>query len=204
MSLKKTIMLSLTGLLICSLTSCFRPPHNHFQHYPFTLYTGCCGKVTSSILRRNDRLALIKELQNQDIQFVQYGDTKTLIVPTDKYFRFNSAQINDICYPGLFNIVKLIKLYPKSTIYIAGFTDNIGSEKHKKTLSQARAEAMLTYLWAHNIPAQCLNAEGYGDKHAISNNKIIHGSAQNRRLEIQWFQDRLAQVAPPPYVGLTK
>ena len=57
---------------------------------------------------------------------------------------------------------------------------------HKKTLSQAQAEAMLTFLWANGINANRLHAEGYGDSHTISDNHIIHGSAQNRRLEIQW------------------
>lgn len=203
MSLNRSIIRLMAAIFfLCSLASCFKPPHNHFKPYPLVLRTECCGKVTSSILRKNNRLALINELQKQDVQFIEYGDTKTLIVPTDKYFRFNSAQLSELCYPGLFNIVKLLKYYPNNTIYVAGFTDNIGSEKHKNKLSQARAEAMLTYLWAHNIPARCLNAEGYGEKYAISNNKIVHGSAQNRRVEIQWFLDRLPQAAPA--VGLTK
>ena len=83
----------------------------------------------------------------------------------------------------------MLKRYPHSTIYVAGFTDDIGSHEDKVKLTQARAEAMLTFLWANAISAKRLNAEGYGSKHAIGDNHLIHGSAYNRRLEIQWFRD---------------
>ena len=109
-----------------------------------------------------------------------------LIVPTDKYFEFNSPKLNDICYQGLNEIVKMVKLYPCSTIYVAAFTDNIGSYEHKKRLSQAQAETMLTFLWANGIKAEQLNAEGFGDQYSIGDNTLIHGSAYNRRIEIQW------------------
>ena len=131
--------------------------------------------------------AIIKQLERQSVQYVQYGDTHTLIVPTDKYFRINSANLNDLAYPGLNNIAKLILKYPHTHIYVAGFTDDIGSNMHRRKLSQARAEAMLTFLWANGISAQRLEAEGYGKKFPVGDNNLIHGSAYNRRIEIQWF-----------------
>jgi flagellar motor protein MotB len=69
-------------------------------------------------------------------------------------------------------------------------------------LSQAQAETILTFLWANNIPAMLLKAEGYGDKNAVSDNTLIHGSAQNRRIEIQWFTGLVAQA--PPQIMYTK
>ncbi|MDI1352690.1 MAG: OmpA family protein, partial [bacterium] len=95
------------------------------------------------------------------------------------------------------NIIKLLKLYPQSPIYVAVFTDNVGTREHKKRLSQAQAETMLTFLWANDIQAMRLKAEGYGDKNDISDNHWIHGSAQNRRIEIQWFTGIVAQAQRP-------
>lgn len=147
------------------------------------------GGLTGAVIgkQRDTKQHIIKELKEHDIQYVQYGDTMTLVVPTDRYFRFNSPRINDLCYPGLLKIIKLLKFYKCSPIYVAGFTDDIGSKHHKRMLSQAQAEAMITFLWAYGIPAQRLNAEGYADQHPIGNNDTIRGSAYNRRLEIQWF-----------------
>lgn len=154
---------------------------------PTLIGTGIgAAAFTAHGLSKESKNSVIQRLKKSNIQYVQYGDTMTLIVPTDRYFLFNSPRLNELCHPGLALIVKLLAFYPDSTIYVAGFTDNIGSSYHKKMLSQARADSMLTFLWANNRKAYQLNAAGYGDKHSISDNKIIHGSAQNRRIEIQW------------------
>ncbi len=200
------------SLLFSTLTGCFHPPYNNFNEDKRTLRqtafgtgvgagagwvigtvagtasTGLAiGALTGAAIAvsKNSKRAIIKELSQQDIQFIEYGNTSTVVVPTDHYFVFDTPHLNDICYPGLISILRLLKYYPDSTIYVAGFTDNVGSRHHKKMLSQARAEAMLTFLWANDIQAQRLQAEGYADKNTIGDNKLIHGSAYNRRLEIQ-------------------
>ncbi len=211
------------GLMVCLLSSCFRPPYNNFRTDPraarktgggaaFGATVGSLtgGTVTGALiggaigggvgatigLYKDSKPAIVKELRKQDIDFVEYGDTMTLYVPTDKYYMFASPRLNELCYPGLNNIVRLLKLYPNSPIYVAGFTDDVGSRYHKRLLSQAQAETMLSFLWANNIQAYRLKAEGYGDKHAVSENSLIHGSAQNRRIEIQWFTGLVAQAQP--------
>ena len=188
MSVFKTLQQAgITGLLLLLLTSCYQPPFNNFK--PFT---GLPPKNDQNNLIRpyfGSQQTLIRELSRQDIQFVKYGDTMTLIVPTDRYFLFESPKLNQVCYAGLVNIVQLLKKYPDSTIYVAGFTDDIGSKFAKNHLTQARAEAMLTFLWANNIPAKFLHPEGYGSKYPVGDNNLIHGSAHNRRLEIQWFSN---------------
>lgn len=182
------------GLISCLLSSCFHPPFNDFIGPSGRKSTAGATGGPAGILK-GSKPSLIRQLQKQNIQYVEYGDTMTLIVPTDKYYMFNSPRLNEICYPGLNNIVRLLRLYPQSPIYVAGFTDNVGSARHKKLLSQSQAETMLTFLWANNISARRLKAEGYADKNAISDNRIMHGSAQNRRIEIQWFTG--VRVKPP-------
>lgn len=170
-------------IIICLssiLTSCYHPPYNNFRKNPprFT-----------HMFRETER-EIIHNLSNFDIQFVKYGDTNVLIIPTDHYFMNNSARINELCYKGLYTITRLLKLYHCSTFYIAGFTDNVGTRAHKKQLSQAQAEAIMTFLWANHVPSCRLRAEGYGDHNSIASNATIHGSALNRRVEIQWVNSR--------------
>lgn len=181
------------SLLSLALTACFNPPFNPpFNDFKKT--TPSASKnlqaMTEAVVTvagsSQDNGSLIRELQKHDIEYIRYGDTMALIVPTDHYFEFNSAKLNDICYEGLNAIIKMLKLYPCSTIYVAGFTDNVGAYAHKKRLSQAQAEAMLTFLWANHIQAKRLKAEGFADKFNIGDNHLIHGSAFNRRIEIQW------------------
>lgn len=195
------------------LSGCFKPPYNNFQedkrnvkHIAATTAAGASlgavagiavgnagpgaiiGGIVGGILgyQKTSLKNLIIELRKQDIQFINYGDTITLLIPTDKYYRFNSPRLNAICYPGLVNVINLLRHFKDCPINVAGFTDNIGTKHHKRMLTQARAETMLTFLWAHGITAQRLHAQGYQDKHTIGNNEFIRGSAYNRRIEIQW------------------
>lgn len=189
---KKIQLAGITSLLVSLLTSCYQPPYNNFQPYnnlPLSKQKQGYKAYVGS------EQQLITDLNANDIEFIQYGDTRTLIVPTDRYFIFNTPKLNDICYVGLERIIQMLKQYPHSTIYVAGFTDNVGTKFAKNELTQARAEAMLTFLWANGIPAKRLEAEGYGSKYPVANNRLIHGSAQNRRLEIQWFNDPKATYA---------
>jgi outer membrane protein OmpA-like peptidoglycan-associated protein len=198
------------SLLSLTLSGCFQPPYNNFQEdqkrsrdlAKYGLIGIGAGTILSGVSAvggavggaagigiaqyKNRKQAIINDLRAQDIEVIQYGDTITLLVPTDRYFIFNGAHLNDISYKGLNDIVRLVKSTSCGPIYVAGFTDNVGTRYHKNKLSQAQAEAMLTFLWAHDIPAQRFRAEGYGDKHAIGDNNLIHGSAYNRRIEIQW------------------
>ena len=145
------------------------------------------GLGTANSIYHTTKPAIIDELTQTNIQYIEYGDSMTLIVPTDHYFVANSSQLNDICFRGLNAIIKLLALYPCSQIYVSGFTDDVGSQVHQLKLSRAQAETMLTFLWANNIKAKYLNAAGYGAAHTIGDNHWIHGSAYNRRIEIKWF-----------------
>jgi len=174
-------------LLPLALAGCFNPPFNDFKRdmRPFG---------PSAIFPTSMRAALIKKLNREGIQFVKYGDQNTLVIPTDRFYIFNSPHLNDICYPGLNDSVALIKTHHYGKIYVAGFTDNVGTEEQKDKLSTARAETMLTFLWANNIPAEKLLAEGYGKEHSIGDNHYIHSSAYNRRIEIQWSSETSQQT----------
>lgn len=125
-------------------------------------------------------------LKQQKVEVVEYGDTMTLIVPTDIYYVFDTAELNDLQYEGLHNILKLIQHYPQSRINIVGFTDDVGSWRHKKKLSLQRAQMMRTFLWANGVQLQRLSAVGYADHYDIAENTTVWGSEMNRRIEIQW------------------
>lgn len=174
---KREILLTLVFAAVCA--GCSKPPapetdNNYDQSsYDFRLY-------------KSHKNYLIDKLKDQDIQYVKYGDTNTLTIPTDKYFSFDSKELNDMCYTGLNTVVKLLKQSPTSQINVAAFSDDTGSAKSQTNLTQARAEQIVTFLWANGIPATKLKAQGLGSKFATGSNKQIHSSSYNRRVEIQW------------------
>ncbi len=198
------------SIFMLTLNACNKPPYNDFEKdqpkvkkpaygtalgavigavFGATFIGTVVGgvAVTAVTLYKTSREAALKELSKDGIQFVQYGDKCTLIVPTDRYYMFNRSEFNNICYKGLNDIIRLIKFYPKTKIYIAGFTDDVGYPYSNLKLSKARAETMLTFLWAHDIPAEMLHADGFAERLDVGDNNLIRGSAYNRRIEIQWY-----------------
>jgi outer membrane protein OmpA-like peptidoglycan-associated protein len=152
------------------------PYENYISHYAYRL----------AHYRKKDKRYLVQMLFQNNIQFIQYKDTITLVVPTDQYFEFNSDKLNEREETALNYVVNLIHLYPCTTVYVAAFSDNIGTRHQRNFKTQSQAESMVTYLWANSIPAEYLRATGLGSRFPIADNQTIRGSAMNRHLEIQW------------------
>ena len=68
---------------------------------------------------------------------------------------------------------------------LSGHTDNTGSAAINETLSQQRAEAVVTYLKNKGIVATRLTAKGYGASKPVNSNSSDEGRQQNRRTEFE-------------------
>lgn len=82
-------------------------------------------------------------------------------------------------------LVKLMKDVPNLKVEISGHTDNTGSAKLNKSLSQSRAQAVVTYLTKKGIAASRMTAKGYGPSAPITSNGTADGRQQNRRTEFE-------------------
>ncbi|MDP3558823.1 MAG: OmpA family protein [Legionellaceae bacterium] len=202
------------------LSSCYGPPYHQFEPEKDTTsiaaHTAAGTGIGAAIgvaagatlvgagvglgaggvagLIKNSRPYLIRKLAEENIQTIDYLGTTTLIIPTDIYFVSKSARLDDLKHVGLENVIRLIQASPHHTIYVAGFSDHIGSAQQRYMRSDAYANAIITFLWANGIPAKHLSLQGYGDTFTIADPQTIHGDAQNRHVEIQWH------VKPNPAV----
>lgn len=100
-------------------------------------------------------------------------------------FEFNSAKLMPEAYPILFYAVQNLVQNPDLNVEIQGYTDNIGSEKFNKQLSEKRALAVKEYLIARGINAARLKTAGYGSANPVADNKTADGRALNRRIEFK-------------------
>ena len=69
-------------------------------------------------------------------------------------------------------------------IVVEGYTDSVGSESSNMTLSQARAEAVRSFLVSKGLPSDKLTAVGKGKANPVASNDTADGRANNRRVEI--------------------
>ncbi len=100
-------------------------------------------------------------------------------------FEFNSAKLMPEAYPILFYAVQNLVQNPDMNVEIQGYTDNIGSEKFNKQLSDKRASAVKEYLVARGINAARLKTVGMGSANPVADNKTADGRALNRRIEFK-------------------
>lgn len=73
-------------------------------------------------------------------------------------------------------------------VEIIGHTDNQGLKASNQNLSQARAEAVKTYLTGKGLDGDLLNASGQGSDRPIASNDTPDGRARNRRIEFRIAQ----------------
>ncbi len=74
---------------------------------------------------------------------------------------------------------------PKMTIEVDGHTDNVGDPAKNKSLSEARAKAVVAYLVSKGIDAKRMTGVGYSDTKPIADNSTPSGRLTNRRTELK-------------------
>lgn len=82
------------------------------------------------------------------------------------------------------NIVAILNAYPAVKIKVGGYTDNTGNPDNNLRLSDSRAKKVMEAIVAQGIAADRVEAEGYGDQHAIADNATPEGRAKNRRTAV--------------------
>ena len=71
---------------------------------------------------------------------------------------------------------------------LIGHTDNVGLRATNQGLSQARAEAVKSYLASRGIKSDLMTASGQGPDRPIAGNDSADGRARNRRIEFRLAQ----------------
>lgn len=98
-------------------------------------------------------------------------------------FESGSAKINSELVALLDRLVEIALRCPSAKINIEGHTDSDGDADANQALSQARAEAVATFLVEAGLPSNRVEAAGFGSTRPIASNDTPQGKASNRRIE---------------------
>lgn len=99
-------------------------------------------------------------------------------------FKTASAELTDESYQILDQVFNSLEAFPAVRIEVSGHTDNVGSAKYNKMLSQERANSVRRYLVNRGVSGSRVVARGYGEDRPIASNQKASGRAINRRVEI--------------------
>jgi outer membrane protein OmpA-like peptidoglycan-associated protein len=93
-------------------------------------------------------------------------------------------------------LTDFLKQNPNVTKFrIEGHTDNVGASAFNQTLSQQRADSVVSYLVAQGIDSSRLVAKGFGDTKPVVPNDSKANMAKNRRCE--FHLEQIAGKDPP-------
>jgi OmpA-OmpF porin, OOP family len=99
-------------------------------------------------------------------------------------FDFNKSNIKPQFYPGLDEVVTVLKQNPTLTVEVQGHTDNVGTQKYNQNLSEKRAISVMNYFVSKGIAKDRLSASGYGFSKPVTTNETEEGRATNRRVQL--------------------
>jgi outer membrane protein OmpA-like peptidoglycan-associated protein len=105
-------------------------------------------------------------------------------IPNSISFDTNSYAIKPSFAPVLDQVTQALVQHPELVAQVVGHTDSTGQPDYNMTLSQNRAQSVVSYLGGHGVAPQRLSAQGMGQTQPIADNNTETGRAQNRRVEI--------------------
>ena len=100
------------------------------------------------------------------------------------HFDTGKATIQPDSEKILSEIAKLVQQNADLKLRVEGHTDNQGNAAANQALSEKRAQAVVAWLGAHNVPAARLTAKGLGQTQPVADNSSEDGRAKNRRVEL--------------------
>jgi len=129
------------------------------------------------------------------------AEAKKILNEATKYinFDFNKATLKASSYPKLEQMVQILNDYPDYSLSIAGHTDSKGADNYNLRLSYERAAAARKYLLGKGIPADRIEARGYGETKPIATNATAAGQALNRRVDFDPYLTGETNAAEAKY-----
>jgi outer membrane protein OmpA-like peptidoglycan-associated protein len=99
-------------------------------------------------------------------------------------FATGKQELLPIAQDKLGEVAKALKDQGFKKIVVEGHTDSRGSASQNEDLSRGRAESVRTFLVSRGIPADKIEAQGFGSRRPVADNDSAESRANNRRVEI--------------------
>jgi outer membrane protein OmpA-like peptidoglycan-associated protein len=99
-------------------------------------------------------------------------------------FASNKDALLPAAQERLAQVAEALKTQEDHKIVVEGHTDSQGSDASNQTLSERRAQAVVSFLTSKGVPPDQIRAQGLGMSRPIADNKSAEGRANNRRVEI--------------------
>jgi len=114
-------------------------------------------------------------------------------------FDFDKSDIKPQYRETLSRIAGVLSTVKGYSIYVYGYTDDVGSQEYNLGLSERRADAVRNYLVSSGIDPKILTIKGFGKSNPRVPGDTPQARAKNRRVEIGIVDStlRVEGIVPP-------
>ncbi|HSL85574.1 MAG TPA: OmpA family protein, partial [Bacteroidales bacterium] len=112
-------------------------------------------------------------------RFMQDGK----IIANGIRFDVNKATLKPESMGVINEIATLMKEHPEINFSVEGHTDSDGDDTFNQTLSEQRAETVVSTLKTMGIEGSRMTSKGWGESKPVDTNATAEGKANNRRVE---------------------
>jgi outer membrane protein OmpA-like peptidoglycan-associated protein len=145
------------------------------------------ARVDTGIARDQAAAAQLEaeELQRQLVALKALSTDRGLVVTLgDVLFETAESSLKGGTTGDLDTLAGFLNRYGQRTVLIEGHTDSVGNDDSNMSLSQRRADAVMSYLVSRNVDRSRLSATGLGEGSPVASNDSNTGRQQNRRVEV--------------------
>jgi outer membrane protein OmpA-like peptidoglycan-associated protein len=121
-------------------------------------------------------------LNEQGINVVKVGETRTIVIASDRLFIANSANFNADYAKNLRVVAQLIGTDDTTQVAVTAYTDQSGDVA--KALTDKQAQKIMRFLQKNGADTRLIFAKGYGNMNPVTLNKAK--DYYNRRVEIKF------------------
>ncbi|MEM7060402.1 MAG: OmpA family protein [Pseudomonadota bacterium] len=147
------------------------------------------SRSSSVLAERDAMIAALRAAPASDLQLERCTErTDSVIAGSRINFVTASAEISADSVPLLERLtgIAIACSGNSAVLEIGGHTDDRGEEADNQSLSEARAASVVTFMVDRGVPADGVNAVGYGETTPVADNATEEGRAANRRISFAW------------------
>ncbi len=154
--------------------------HSEVNHNPINNQ----GNTTLKEIKQNLEVELGKLARIEDKSSKNGSESLKIIIGCSEIFPTGKSQISNKGRGDLNCIIKALKEHSHLKVNICVYTDNTGSLKVNKKISDERSNSLASYFTEQGVSPNCISSEGKPMCDYIADNNTSDGRAANRRIEI--------------------
>lgn len=138
----------------------------------------------------------------EDAKVERVGEGIKITFDSGILFNVDSYTLQEQSKENIAELADILKKYEDTNIQYAGHTDNTGSDKYNKELSEKRGKSVAEYTSFLGVDASRMTIIGYGETQPVATNETAAGRQQNRRVEIAIYaNEELKEAAEDGEIG---